>query len=113
MKNINNDSYFLNDDENDDDLQEMRAEARTFVKNLNENALKTWFEEIGFNGTIAYHNDLSKHVFKIYANLPGALIGKGGQNARRFEGILNEVFMCYVNRQHCLEVSPPFSFTLV
>lgn len=72
--------------------EEMRAEARAFMKNKKETLLKTWLTDIGYKEPIGYEFDLHHKVVKIYSRRPGLLIGKAGVDVNKLKAMLTEEF---------------------
>ena len=75
-----------------DDWMEFRGDCLEYIRNLHENALKKYLNEIGFKDIFAYDYNYSENKFTIYTCRPGIWIGKGGEGVRLLKEILsNEV----------------------
>lgn len=66
-------------------IMEEHAEA-------NERVLRHFFWRINYKGIVGYENKLGERKFIVYTDIPGILIGKGGQNVEILKEILKEEF---------------------
>lgn len=75
-------------------FEELITEAQILeeMSERNERVIKNFFYAIGYKGIVGYDNDLKKRIFTIWADKPGILIGKGGQNIKILKEILKEEF---------------------
>lgn len=73
---------------NENEWMEFRGECLEYVKNLHENALKKYLNEIGFKDIFAYEYSYSENKFTIYTRRPGVWIGKGGEGVKLLKEIL-------------------------
>lgn len=74
------------------DFEEMRGHVLEEMAERNERVLKRFFCRINYKGIVGYENKLGKHVFVVYTDRPGFLIGKGGENANILKEILKKEF---------------------
>ena len=60
--------------------EELRAEARAFMKEKEETLLKKWLNKIGYKDKepIGYYRNERNKTMEIYSTRPGVLIGKAG-----------------------------------
>ena len=65
-----------------------REDCLEYVKNLHENALKKYLDEIGFKDIFAYEYSYSENKFTIYTRKPGVWIGKYGVGVKLLKEIL-------------------------
>lgn len=73
---------------NENEWMEIREDCLEYVKNLHENALKKYLNEIEFNDIFAYEYSYSENKFTIYTRRPGVWIGKGGAGVKLLKEIL-------------------------
>lgn len=76
------------------DSEEFIGKSLEKVSERNERVMKNFFHRIGHKGIVGYENDLGKKVFTVWADKPGVLIGKGGQNVWILKDVLKEEFGC-------------------
>jgi len=75
---------------NENEWMEFRGECSEYIKNLHENALKKYLNEIGFKDIFAYDYSYDENKFTIYTCRPGIWIGKGGTGVERLKEILSK-----------------------
>lgn len=75
---------------NGNEWMEFRRESLECIKNLHENALKKYLNEIGFKDIFAYEYSYSENKFTIYTSKPGVWIGKGGAGVKLLKDILSK-----------------------
>ncbi len=74
------------------DFEEMRGQVLEEIAERNERVLRRFFWRINYKGIVGYENKLGAHVFVVYTDKPGILIGKGGENATILKEILKKEF---------------------
>ena len=67
-----------------------RNDAINYMKNVEENALRKFLEQVGIKDIFAYDYDYSKNKFTIYTSKPGIWIGYHGKNVEILKEILSK-----------------------
>lgn len=82
------------------DFEELREKVLEEMNEKNERVMKHFFWRIGYRGIVGYENSLGKHVFTVWTDRPGILIGKGGENINILKEVLKEEF----NKDYDIEI---------
>ena len=80
----------------EEDFQEFRAKALNAAIKEEKDIVTEWLNEIGYDKPVGYYRNFSTMEFEIYTTKPGVLIGRSGDNIRKFEKMLSERY-CHPN----------------
>lgn len=77
---------------NEEEWQEFRAKCLEVARTIEQRLIEQWCKESNVKTPVGYYRDCVKHVFTVYTNRPGELIGKGGKNIEKFKADLLEEY---------------------